>query len=141
MEEIANRLTALGKILPTIYNSLAWSALFRGQVGERDVERAQRAASLQGYKSSATLHTLAALYAEVGKTAEAYQVILQALELKGGKPAPHDWYLFGRLAEDYDLPDAARAYYAKVAPDENDRTDPISTWALAQRRLAGLKGR
>ncbi|HBL26674.1 MAG TPA: hypothetical protein DD490_07555, partial [Acidobacteria bacterium] len=89
-----------GKASSTVYNNLAWLTLVRGEVDDQSIEHAQRAATLDQYKDPTSLHTLAALYAEQGKTAEAYQLILQALELKDDKkPESDDWYVFGRLAE------------------------------------------
>jgi len=120
------------------FNELAWMALIRGQVDDKAIENAQRSATLRNYGSYPSLHTLASLYAEVGKTAEAYQIILQALGTRlDEEPASSDWYIFGRLAENYGLPDMARVYYGRVElrPGETDAT---STYALARRRLAAL---
>ncbi|HEX3127598.1 MAG TPA: DUF3857 domain-containing protein, partial [Thermoanaerobaculia bacterium] len=105
-ESILQRAADAGRADADVYNQMAWIQLFRGKVDDHTVELAQRAASLSGYKSYNVLHTLAALYAEQGKTAEAYRLILQALEVKGGEPDDSDWYVFGRLAESYGLPDA-----------------------------------
>ena len=71
----------------------------------------------------------------MGKTAEAYQIILQSLAAKTDEaPVSHDWYVFGRLAEQYGMPDVARGYYKKVTPDD----DASSTFQLARRRLQAL---
>ena len=71
----------------------------------------------------AFLHTLACLYAEQGRTAEAYRIILQSIGARADEaPSAEDWYVFGRLAEQYGLPDVARKYYRKVArPEEPGR--------------------
>ncbi|HET9226283.1 MAG TPA: hypothetical protein VFR31_06430, partial [Thermoanaerobaculia bacterium] len=138
-EKHLQRIVDSGKATATGFNNLAWLALFRNKAGDQAVELAQRAAMLDEYGSPFSLHTLASLYAEMGKTAEAYRVILQALEASGpGGPDADDWYVFGRLAEHYGLPDAARSYYARVAPPEPGRLSYISTWRLAQQRLAVL---
>ena len=82
-----------------------------GRVDDKTVEYGQRAATLSSYGASAYLHTLASVYAEMGKTAEAYRLILQSVDARaGGAPTSDDWYVFGRLAEHYGLPDVARGY-------------------------------
>jgi transglutaminase-like putative cysteine protease len=126
-----------GKADATDFNHLAWMALLSGRADDRAIEDAQRAATLTNYKSAPVLHTLASLYAERGRTAEAYRLILQAVAARDDEtPLAADWYVFGRLAEQYGLPDAARAYYRRVAPQE--RETAMSTGRLAQQRLAAL---
>ncbi len=141
LEEAAKCLQQIvdgGKADGFVLNNLAWLALARGKVDDRAVEHGQRSATLSQYQNAARLHTLASLYAELGRTAEAYQLILQGLELKPGKsPEPDDWYVFGRLAEHYGLPEAARRYYARVTPSPEE-AEVASTYRLAQQRLAGL---
>jgi tetratricopeptide (TPR) repeat protein len=136
-EERLGKLVADGKAAAGDYNSLAWIALLRGKADDHAVEQAQRSVTLSEYKSYSGLHTLASLYAELGRTAEAYRVILQALEAKeDDAPDAVDWYVFGRLAESYGLPDAARHYYERVEP--KDKAEPTSTYRLARRRLDAL---
>jgi tetratricopeptide (TPR) repeat protein len=137
-EKHLQRLVDSGKADDTNFNNLAWLALFHGKVDDRAVETAQRAVMLDDYKDPSSLHTLASLYVELGKATEAYQIILQALEAGDGAPEPHDWYVFGRLAEQYGLPDAARRYYARVMAPGPEAADSISTWRLAQQRLTVL---
>jgi len=133
------KLADSGKAEAMVFNNLAWIALVNGKVDDRAIENAQRAATLGQYNDASSLHTLASLYAELGKTGEAYKLILQALELKPGKsPQPFDWYVFGRLAEHFGLPDAARRYYTRVTPEEGEGAEAISTHHLAQQRLAAL---
>jgi len=126
-----------GKAGAGVFNDLAWLALARGQVNDQAIEHAQRAATLSQYHAASSLHTLAALYAEVGKTAEAYQIILQALAASRAEvPDSDDWYIFGRLAEHYGLPDAAKRYYARMTPPEpGAEAGLLSTYRLARRRL------
>jgi tetratricopeptide (TPR) repeat protein len=116
-------------------NSLAWLMLVRGHADEHAVELAQRAAQLSDTHDE--LHTLAALLVERGKPGEAYQVILQALKTEDDDgPRSSDWYVFGRLAESYGLPEAAAALYRRVVSPREDVAD--STYRLAQKRLAAL---
>jgi transglutaminase-like putative cysteine protease len=73
---------------------LAWLALLRGRPDDQAVEDAQRAAALSKYRDPAALQTLASLYAERGRPAEAYRIILQSIAARpagGGAaraPAP-----------------------------------------------------
>jgi len=137
-EEILRRLVDSGHGESSDFNSLAWMALVRGRVDDQAIANAQRSANLKNYGSYPSLHTLASLYAEVGKTAEAYQIILQAMGTQPGEaPSPADWYVFGRLAEHYGLPDMARVYYERVEKEPGE-LDALSTWGLARKRLAAL---
>jgi tetratricopeptide (TPR) repeat protein len=138
-ERIFQRILDTGKAHADQYNTAAWIALVRGRTDERVLELAQRAASLSNYEDYGILHTLAAVYAEQGKTAEAYRVILQALELKG-EPDADDLYVFGRLAEHYGLPDAARHYYEKAGAQaaDTDGDNPMDTIHLVRKRLQAL---
>jgi len=120
------------------YNETAWLLLVRGKADDRTLELAQRAAALSEYKVYPILHTLAAVYAEQGKTAEAYRLILQALDVKEGGPDTPDWYVFGRLAEQYGLPDVARRYYEKARGADGAEPSPATSLYLVRRRLEAL---
>jgi transglutaminase-like putative cysteine protease len=133
------QLVATGKATASDYNSLAWLRLQLGRVDAEALDYAQRAAALTDYAEPELLHTLAALYAELGRTPEAYRIMVQAVAARpDGSPGAGDWYVFGRLAEAYGLPDAARGYYRRVAAPQLPGEEPMSTHALAARRLAVL---
>jgi transglutaminase-like putative cysteine protease len=126
-------------------NELAWLALVRGRPDDQAVEDAQRAATLSGYRDAASLQTLASLYVERGRPAEAYRIVVQSIEARPGvdaaapaEPDAGDWYVFGHLAESYGLPEVARRLYARVRPGKVEELDPLSTFRLAQARLAAL---
>ena len=119
------------------YNQSAWIALFTGKNLEKGIEDAQRASSTTSRGgAAASLHTLAALYAESGKNLEARQALVQSIEKRmTDTPSPSDWYVIGRIAENYGVPEAAVAAYKRV---EKTDVDGLSTWELSQRRLAAI---
>lgn len=138
-EKLSTQLIDSSKATASDFNQLAWLRLERGRVDEKTVDYGQRAATLSGYANPACLHTLASIYADMGKTAEAYQLIQQSLAAKPDEaPDSHDWYVFGRLAEHYGLEDVARKYYRRVTPPASAEGEAMSTHALAARRLAAL---
>lgn len=119
------------------YNSLAWMSLFEPAVSAQALEYARKAVNLTQSANRAVLHTLAALYAATGRYEDARSLMDRCLELTiDGEPENEDWYVFGRIAEGYGFPDSARDAYRKVLPPTSP--DRLSTWELAQRRLAGL---
>jgi len=125
---------------PAAYNQAAWLALVRGAVDDQAVEWAEHAAQVNVYASWEELHTLAAVYAEADRPEEAFKVLLQAIGLHADrKLTSDDWYVLGRIAEQYDLPDTARSYYHRVeAPEGETEPDPMTTWSVTQRRLKAL---
>jgi len=134
-------LIARGKAGASDFNELAWLALVRGNPDERAIEQARRGVELSGEASYPVLHTLAALYAEVGRTTEAYQVLLRAIDASwDDRPHGEDWYVLGRVAEWYGLPQVARTCYARVERPEVEEYVPLTSYGLAARRLAAMKG-
>jgi tetratricopeptide (TPR) repeat protein len=123
---------------PNDYNEAAWTALFTTRDLERAIEDARRASDEKNANRSAALHTLAAVYAESGRNSDARQALLQSISLRqNDEPESYDWYVFGRIAENYGVADAALAAYRRVEKKPEDATG-LSTWELAQRRLALL---
>ena len=57
---------------------------------------------------------MAAVYAELGKTPEALENLRRAVEIRGERTAEEDWYVLGRIAEQYGLEEVAAALYRKV---------------------------
>ncbi len=138
-QERFQRLVDTGNAGAGDYNNMAWMLLAQGRVDDKTVEYAQRAVTLSDYENPAHLHTLASIYAELGKTGEAYQLLVQSLAAKeDDKPDGDDWYVVGRLAEHYGLPDVARKCYKRVDPPKKASLEALSTHALAVRRLAAL---
>jgi tetratricopeptide (TPR) repeat protein len=119
------------------YNAIAWLGLFGPVVGDQALEYARKSVNLTKSENRAALHTLAALYAATGRYEDARELMEKCLALTvDGEPRDYDWYVFGMIAEGYGFPASARTAYQKVAaPTSPDR---LSTWELAQKRLAGL---
>src|SRR5262249_10801594 len=137
--KLLSRIVDSGRANPYDFNQAAWLSLFAGGVTAEAVERARKAVTLDGEKNHATLHTLATLYAETGKTEEARSALLQAIEAGPGGPSPEDWYVLGRIAEQYGVREAALADYARVT-EPSESASPISTYRLAQRRITAIHG-
>jgi tetratricopeptide (TPR) repeat protein len=136
-EKLAKKLIDSGKASNTIYNNAAWYALFRPGSLEEAIKRAEHAVSQQKFQNRFANNTLAALYAEVGRAAEARPLALRAVDQEPNQE-PNDayWYVFGRIAEGYGLIDVARASYQRVKTPEDAGPDHSSH--LAKRRLAAL---
>ena len=86
------------------------------------------------------LHTLGCVYAEIGKTKEAREVLVQAMhQLNLKEPDPNYWYAFGRLAEQYGENEVAAADYNRVKKPGNPALLAGSSYRLAQNRLAAMR--
>ena len=122
---------------PAEWNEYGWISLFAGEADEEKMHAVERA---QGRPQMAMRHTLASMQAEIGKLNEARQTALQALDEFAYKaPDSTWWYVFGRIAEQLGANSSALLYYQRVETEtEND--DPLSTYALARKRLAALDG-
>ena len=121
-----------------LLNSMAWFALYTGKADQSDVATATRATQME-HDSPSILHTLACLYAEIGKTKEAHDLLLRAMdELNLDEPDDDYWYAFGRIAEQFGERDVAIADYRKLERPKIAMTIPTSTYQLAQNRLKAL---
>lgn len=119
------------------YNNIAWNALLSGKDLTRALDEARQAMQLPGGGAPSLLHTLASLYAETGKSLEAREALLQSMDTAGREePAPHDWYVLGRIAENYGVTDAAMAAYQRVS--DPDTSKAASTTLLAERRMKAI---
>jgi tetratricopeptide (TPR) repeat protein/transglutaminase-like putative cysteine protease len=129
---------ALGQENAELLNGLAWNALFTGKVTGDDVATAVKATQLQK-DAPDILHTLACLYAEVGKTKEAHDLLLRAMDIWNlDEPNDEVWYVLGRIAEQYGERDIAVADYRKLKKPTEPLAVPTSTWRLAQMRLTAM---
>ena len=127
-----------GNALADDYNMYAWLSLFDEQVDDQALEAAQQANLLSKNSNYAYLHTLACLDAARGETAEARQLLLEAMST-GNLEVPNSaiWYGFGRIYEEYGVNDAAAAAYQRVERPDGV-IDPTGTFVLAQSRLKAL---
>jgi tetratricopeptide (TPR) repeat protein len=127
-----------GKDDANLLNSMAWFALYTGKVDQSDVATATKATQME-HDNPAILHTLACLYAEIGKTKEAHDLLLRAMdELNLDEPNDDYWYAFGRIAEQFGERDVAIADYRKLEKPKIAIAIPTSTYQLAQNRLKAL---
>ncbi len=125
-----------GKAGRSEYNSQAWDGLFVG-VSEKDLDLALRAVQMGNNRDPVSLHTLACIYADLGRLNDAKRTLEQLLELrKGGEPMSVDWYVIGRMAEWLSLKEDAKAAYQRV--EKPEIVGPTSTYTLAQTRLRKL---
>jgi transglutaminase-like putative cysteine protease/tetratricopeptide (TPR) repeat protein len=133
--ERGQKIVASGKAEAGDLNNLAWHALFTGKVGEEDLLVATKAAQLNP-NAAHILHTLGCVYAEVGKTREAREVLIQAMDMLNlDEPDSNYWYAFGRIAERYGEREVASSDYSRVAKPKKTIQIPDSSYRLAQNRL------
>jgi tetratricopeptide (TPR) repeat protein len=127
-----------GHALVGDYNMYAWLSLFEDSVDDQALAAAQQANLLSKNNDYASLHTLACLDAARGETAEARQLLLEAMS-SGHLEEPNSaiWYGFGRIYEQYGVYDAAAAAYKRVEKPDGV-IDPTDTFVLAQSRLKAL---
>ena len=133
------KLVALGKANAEDYNELAWEALFQSDPGSQMVDDAEHAALFQKNPPWSVLHTLAAVYADVGRVVEARQTLVNELVAAGREePEDKEWLVIGRLAQQFGDDEHARAAYSRI-PKPEDAIDQIaSTYALSRVWMAGL---
>jgi len=127
-----------GKGNGNLLNSMAWFALYTAKVDQADVETATKATQMDR-DNPAILHTLACLYAETGRTKEAHDLLLRAMdELNLDAPDDDYWYAFGRIAEQYGERDTAIADYRKLEKPKLALNISTSSYQLAQNRLKAM---
>jgi tetratricopeptide (TPR) repeat protein len=121
------------------FNQIAWGDLMAGKVTAATLESANRGMLIANNQSTGLMHTLAAVYAELGKESDARATLLQRMAaLKAAEPDDDDWYVFGRIAEQYGLQDAAAGMYRRLARPANELAIPASSYALARKRLQAM---
>lgn len=138
--ELGLKMIAASKAEASDMNSVAWNALFTSKVEQQDVDTAVKGSQLNPNSNAGILHTLGCLYAEIGKTKEAREVLIQAMDqLNLEEPDPNYWYAFGRIAEQYGENEVAIADYERVKKPGKAALLPRSSYRLAQMRLAAMR--
>jgi transglutaminase-like putative cysteine protease/tetratricopeptide (TPR) repeat protein len=128
-----------GKATDSDLNWYAWDALLLPDPISPDaIDAAERANDRTKNSNFGILHTLACLYAQSGKSAQARALLLKAMDaVPMEEPDSEIWFGFGKLAEQYGELQAAQAIYARV---EKPATDgPGSSYSMAQQRLLVLR--
>jgi len=130
---------ALEKAKPTapLWNNYAWNGLLLDKLPDDVVEAAQRANRLGDNKEFPSMHTLASVYAEVGRVQEAHELVLKLLDVAGlEEPDDSIWYVVGRIAEQYGRTDTALSAYQRLEKISRE-DDPLqrSTYVLAARGI------
>ena len=134
----AQQLADQGKEDANLLNSTAWFSLFTGKVKDSDIANAIKSTQL-AKDNPHILHTLACLYAENGKTKDARELLLRAMDdLNLDEPNDDFWYAFGRIAEQYGERDIAIADYRKLSKPKFLLELPTSSFTLAQMRLKAM---
>ena len=133
--DLEKKIVGSGKAETADLNSMAWHSLFLNNVSADDLDAAVKAVRANPNDMGA-MHTLGCVYAEVGKTKEARDVLVQAMnKLNLSEPSSIFWYAFGRIAEQYGESEAAIAAYAKVTKPKAAIELAGSSYQLAQMRL------
>ncbi len=117
-------------------NGYAWYSLFTPNgVDKTALEAGERGMQLKA-NSFPVMHTVACMYAEVGRGKEAYNLLLQAMD-SASMPEPQSevWYTLGRIAESYGEYDSAMSMYKKVEHYKEFPMDPTETYLLAHRHM------
>jgi tetratricopeptide (TPR) repeat protein len=129
----------LGKGDEDDYNQIAWEGLFRDERTAQTVEAAEHAALFRNQPSWGHLHTLAAVYADVGRVVEARQTLIKELDARGfAEPGPQEWLVIGRLAAQYGANEHALAAYQRVTKPKTEADVAGSSYELAQRWMSQL---
>jgi len=122
------------------FNSYAWNGLLTRPAGKGVLEAALTAHERSRGATFAVEHTLACVYAVVGKPKEARETLLGAMSIAGlAKPDDTIWFGAGLIAEAYGDAESARRYYARIEKPDETFVVASSVYAMGLERLAALK--
>ncbi len=140
VDEIFNKQIQANRESARLYNAVAWMDLFKQTYDKKGLEYARKAVNLSGSNNEAILHTLASQYAEAGRCREARKTLDEVIRLSGNDtPSSDDWYVLGRIAEEYGMRETAEKYYKKVEKPKLQVERFDSAYVLAERRLGIMK--
>jgi len=125
---------ALREKSAAVLNALAWHAVLQDAVGRQALDDSLAANKQRAFESGPCLHTLAAIYAELGRTNDAMEGLRSSVAARGGHLCDCDLYVLGRIAEQYELADVAAALYRRVSRQSAAQ----DVYGLAERRLKKL---
>jgi transglutaminase-like putative cysteine protease/tetratricopeptide (TPR) repeat protein len=108
----------------------AWAAVVAGSVTQQTLDDALAAKQTKP-DDAGCLRSLAAVYAELGKTPDALENLRLAAQFRNAGLDEGDCYVLGRIAEQYGLNDVAAGLYRKVPAAPPGGAD---IYAAAQRR-------
>jgi len=136
--EITRGMIDKGRANEQDFNLYAWNALFLpGPIDAETLDFANRANELTKGSNFSILHTLACVYAQAGKTSQAREYLLKAMDVSHmEEPDPAIWLGFALIAEQYGIFDAADTMYQRVEPSKLEY--PNSNYAVAKQHLAQL---
>ena len=116
-----------------------YALLLPGPIEQSAIDVAQRANDLSKNANFAILHTLACVDAEAGKTSQARDLLLKAMDsLHLEEPNSEVWFGFALIAEQYGVLDAAEQMYSRVEKPKVDY--PGTSYVIAQQHLTMLRG-
>jgi len=137
--EVTKSIIDKGQGISEDFNLYAWYALYLpGPIDQETIDIGIRGNDLSKNANFAILHTLACVYAQAGKTTEARDLLLKAMEAQHiEEPNSEIWFGFALIAEQYGVNDAAVKMFERV---EKPKTGfPGDTYSLAQQHLRNLK--
>jgi tetratricopeptide (TPR) repeat protein len=139
--EILRGIIDKGRAAEEDLNQYAWFALLLpNAITDETLDLANRANDLGKSNNFNILHTLACVYALAGKTSQAREYLLKAMDAgQLEEPNSEVWLGFGLIAEQYGVVEAAENLYKRVEKPVVEY--PGSSYVLAQQHLAALHSR
>jgi tetratricopeptide (TPR) repeat protein len=121
-----------------VLNQMSWTRAFNDADPAKALELAKRGERMQSELNPALANTLALIEAEAKHPYAAWQYLQKTQKrLPHEGPTTHDWYVYGRIAEQLGLRDDAIAAYKRVEPEVHELGVP-TTREYAERALKRL---